>query len=189
MANKPAYRRTNYFVKKSFQSRFSFRFALLIVLEALLIAALFLYASRGTLTTGYHGSELHIERTASFFCTAVLMISIIAGIAIWIVGMGVFIVFSHRIAGPVFRLQRVLESIGKGDLTHRIKFRDKDILQDLADDLNGTVGILDERMIKLREGVREASRLAASGKPEDLLKCRENLERLKATLDSFKTSS
>lgn len=47
------------------------------------------------------------------------------------------VLISHRIAGPVYRLEKELEEINKEeDYTRRIKFRSKDELQEIADGIN-----------------------------------------------------
>jgi methyl-accepting chemotaxis protein len=43
--------------------------------------------------------------------------------------------YSHRIAGPVYRLGREADKIAQGDLCGNIKFRHKDNLTDMADSL------------------------------------------------------
>ena len=50
MDRKQPYRRRNYFIKKHFQTKFALRFAVLILVEAALIAALFFLIARGTVT-------------------------------------------------------------------------------------------------------------------------------------------
>ncbi len=170
------HRRSNYWIKKSFQSRFSLRFAVLILVEAALISVLFFFISRGTLTTGYHGSEVRVENTAYFFMTAFLMISAIAAVAMALVAMLVFIFFSHRIAGPVYHIQKSLGKIMEGNLTYRVRLRRKDELTDLAEDVNKTAQFLEKKISQMK---REIS----SRKPDG-----ETLKNLKEIVDSFKTS-
>lgn len=43
---------------------------------------------------------------------------------------------SHKIAGPVYRLEKELIEIAKGDYSRRIKFRSHDELQEIADNIN-----------------------------------------------------
>jgi methyl-accepting chemotaxis protein len=43
--------------------------------------------------------------------------------------------YSHRIAGPIFRLGKEADKIAQGDLCGNIKFRHKDNLADMADSL------------------------------------------------------
>ena len=187
MTNKP-YRRRNYFIKKSFQTRFTLRFALLIALQAALIAFLFFYFAKGTLTTGYDGSQLRIEKTASFFYQSFALIVLAVGLAVGWVAMLVFIFYSHRIAGPLFRFQKSLQEVSAGDLTGRIHLRKKDQLRDMGDSINLMTGSLDRRIAQIKREIETASKQAASGKPEDLQRLRDCLERLKETAGYFKTS-
>lgn len=180
---RPNRRRRNYFVKKSFQSSFALRFALLIAVEAFLLALLFFYMSRGTLTTAYLGNELRIERTAAFFFTTFLIITAIVAVTMALIGTLVFIILSHRIAGPVYRLQKSLEEIRRGNLTYRIHLRRKDELGDLAEDLNRVFEFLDEKMTELK---RDARRVKTGG---DTPEGREALKRIEELANAFKTST
>ncbi len=53
---------------------------------------------------------------------------------------------SNRIAGPVYRLKKVLREIADGDLTVRIKLRKRDYLQDLAQEINDATALLETRI-------------------------------------------
>ena len=180
MTNHSVSRRKNYFIKKSFQTRFSLRFVLLLALEAVLIAGPFLYAAKGTLTTGYSGTELRIENTATFFCVSFVLIVLIASIAMGLAGLLVFIFYSHRIAGPLFRFQKSLQEVTSGDLTGRIRLRHKDQLGDLGDSINQMTGSLDQKIGQLKKELHSASKQGVA---------KDSLTRLKEIADSFKTSS
>lgn len=52
--------------------------------------------------------------------------------------------YSHRIAGPSFRLLKSLERIRRGNLDFRVELRDGDELQDLADGVNRLMDWLEE---------------------------------------------
>ncbi len=174
------HRRKNYFIKRSFQTRFSLRFSLLIILEALLIIGLFWYVSKGTLTTGYSGPELRIEKTASFFYVSFILSLLIVSVAVGLVGMLMFIFYSHRIAGPLFRFQRSMREVTLGDLTGRIHLRQKDQLGDLGESINVMAQSMDQRISSLKKEIHEISKHGATP---------ESLKRLKETADSFKTST
>jgi methyl-accepting chemotaxis protein len=49
------------------------------------------------------------------------------------------IVFTHRIAGAIYRIQKSCVDIGEGDLSMNVRLREKDELHDMANDLNGMV--------------------------------------------------
>jgi len=161
MGNRLPFRRRNYFIKKKFQVNFTVKFLIIILIEAFLAAGLFLYMSKGTLTTGYLGSELRIARTYDFFLPMLLLSNlIIVGISA-VIGIAVLIFLSHRIAGPLYRFENILNSIKKGDLTQRFKLRENDQFAELANSINEHTDTLDKNMGHLKAGVMEFSQLAS----------------------------
>ncbi|MGI9430516.1 MAG: hypothetical protein ACR2NM_17785 [Bythopirellula sp.] len=55
---------------------------------------------------------------------------------------------SHRFAGPIYRLRQVILEIAQGDPPPRLKFRDFDFWQGLAEDFNRMVDQLTTRDAK-----------------------------------------
>ena len=176
------YKRRTYFLGGSFQPRLFFRLFFLIALQAVVITLFFLYEGRGTLTTGYQGDSLRIEKTMSFFLVNFVFIAAIVGIAMAIVGILTFLFFSHRIVGPIYNLRRSLEKIAAGDLTCRVRLRKKDELKDVAEALNRFTEMMDRQMGRLKKETRHAS-------AQDLAKAKETLDHLRTMADSFKTTS
>lgn len=199
--NRPSFRRRNYFIKKKFQVNFTVKFLIIILIEAFLAAGLFLYLSKGTLTTGYLGSELRIARTYDFFLPMLLLSNlIIVGISA-VIGIGVLIFLSHRLAGPLYRFENILDTIKKGDLTQRFKLREKDEFVDLANSINEHTDTLDKNMGHLKAGVMEFSQLiskmqtaltsnpSANKELERLLQeMSKKLQELEGAANYFKTS-
>jgi methyl-accepting chemotaxis protein len=69
-----------------------------------------------------------------------------------VVGMVVLHLFySHRIAGPVYRIGREAAKIAQGNLTGNIKFRRKDNLTDMADLLNDVASRYRGRMNAVKD--------------------------------------
>ena len=179
-------RRKNYFIKKKFQFNFIFRFLLLLLLEAALIAGLFMYISSNTLTTGYMDSVLKIESTPNFFFLPFLLIMLIVAIGIGIAAMVVFIMLSHRIAGPLYRFEKDLEDISSGDLTKRISLRKTDQLTELKESLNVLIDSFDHRMARIRSHVAELKELV--DKRGDPAKINRLVETLKSEIEYFKVT-
>lgn len=175
-------RRSSYMVKKKFQSSFAWRFAGLVALEAALMTALFLWISRGTVTTSYTGSELFIEGTGRHFLASFVVIGFVSAAAIAIVALATFVILTHRIAGPVHRIEEGLVEMRGGNLLHRIRLRRKDELGDLAAEVNRLSELLDSRIGDIK---KEARRAASS---KDAAETAEALRRLQALADAFKTS-
>ncbi|MEK7802884.1 MAG: methyl-accepting chemotaxis protein [Deltaproteobacteria bacterium] len=201
MGNRLPFRRRNYFIKKKFQVDFSVKFLIIILIEAFLAAGLFLYLSKGTLTTGYSGSELKIARTYDFFLPMLLLSNlIIVGISA-VIGIAVLIFLSHRLAGPLYRFENILDTIKKGDLTQRFKLREKDQFVELANSINEHTDTLDKNMGHLKAGVMEFSQLiskmqtaltsnpSANKELERLLQeMSKKLQELEGAANYFKTS-
>lgn len=181
--------RRNYFIKKGFQLDFAVKFIFLLLLEAVLIAGLFIYVSGNTLTTGYADSVLTIDRTSDFFLLPMAMIILITVVGITIAGMIVFILLSHRIAGPLYRFEKDLESIGYGDLSKRINLRKTDQLVDIKESLNALISTLDERIIRIKGVLSELKSLTDAKDPGSLPRIQSVANKLKEELDQFKVTS
>jgi len=148
-------RRRNYFIKKRFQFSFAAGFVMLLLLESLLIAAFLINLSNNTITTGYSGSVLKVERTSDFFLTSFMLGTFIVAGAIAIAGMLIFILLSHRIAGPLYRFEKTVKDIEGGDLTARIYLRKKDEIIELKEALNVLVDSMDKRIGRIKRSIHE----------------------------------
>lgn len=182
MPKKIPNRRRNYFIKKRFQIGFIYRFIALIILEAVLIAALLMFVSKGTLTTAYYGTRIQIEKTPIFFLTSFIIITLVAGIAIGLAGLVIFIYLSHRIAGPLYRFEKTLDDISKGDVSFRVNLRKADQLKDLQPPINNLLTNIDERVKKMKKDIEDGANIATDSKLKEIF------NNLKATINFFKTS-
>lgn len=68
------------------------------------------------------------------------------------------LLYSHKIAGPIFRIEKNLEAIGWGDLTVSTKFRGNDQLMSLAEDVNAMVRSLNHTVRGGAEAFEAVSR-------------------------------
>lgn len=161
MSSSPIVRRRNYFIKKKFQVDFTIKFLIIILIEVLLAIGFFIYMSRGTLTTGFIGSDFRIARTSEFFLPTLFLSSLIILAITGVIGIAVMIVMSHRIAGPLHRFENVLAEIGRGNLTYRFKLRDKDQLSELADSIAGLTVSMDNKISDAKLKINELSVLHA----------------------------
>lgn len=59
-------------------------------------------------------------------------------LALYMIGVTIFAVLaSHKLAGPIYRFERSARAVGSGDLTHRVRLRVGDELEDFRDEFNG----------------------------------------------------
>lgn len=88
-------------------------------------------------------SNMEMMLTNVFIVTsiAVVLISILGGI-----------VFSHRVAGPLYRLRKHFEAVARGETWSNVAFREKDYFDDLPKAYNEQM-----RYVRERLGIAEAS--------------------------------
>lgn len=183
--------RRNYFIKKKFQVKFISTFVILLIIEALLTAGLILYISNNTITAGYRNSALRVESTARFFFVPLIFIILIVGIAIGLAAMIVFILLSHRLAGPLYRFEQDLSEVALGDLTKKICIRKTDELNKLKETLNTIIGMFEVKMSRMQNNISEAEYLLSHKNLEeaDIEKIRKVIKILKNEIHYFKLSS
>ena len=111
-----------------------------------------------------------------------LLIAAIAGAVVGVAAMIVFIYYSHRIAGPLYRFQKSLSELTLGDLTGRVHLRRRDQLGDLGETINLLAVETDRKIGQIRKDIEEAL------ESRDPARAKEAIMRARQTLNSFKTS-
>lgn len=181
--------RKNYFVKKKFQANFVSKFLILLLLESFLIAGLFIYVSSDTITTGYLNSTLRIEKTQDFFFISLILIILITVIGIGIAGMVIFILLSHRVAGPLYRFEKALREAKDGDLTVRIDLRKTDQLTEFKESINALFISMDSRIGSIKNKLAELEELLSkSSDPQAILKIKPKINIVKDEIGYFKVT-
>lgn len=80
-----------------------------------------------------------------YFSKGNVYVLILAVIAVFLFSWRMLIL-SHRLAGPIYRLERDLEDIAKGNFSIRIKFRKKDELKSIAEGINRILDEMEKRI-------------------------------------------
>src|SRR3989338_21534 len=126
----------NYLIKRKLQTDFILKFCLLLVLACAIMSALVYLLSEKTTTTSFENLRLTVKSTADFILPALILSSFVAIILVAIATIIVFLIITHRIAGPLHRLETDLTEIAKGNLTKDIHLRKKDEFKALAAIIN-----------------------------------------------------
>jgi methyl-accepting chemotaxis protein len=180
--SKPAAnKRRQYFIDRKFQSAFMFKFFLVLVIGALLTVVITMLMTRTTLTSSFDGARLVIEKTSLAILPSVVLTSIITTAVVGLVAIVVTLLVSHKIAGPMFRFNKDIEEIARGNLQKKIQIRDGDQFAEVADKLNEMVTSLNGR---LREVQAELEQLSATASDlelpqdfvDDLEACRRGID-------------
>ncbi|MBI4055733.1 MAG: methyl-accepting chemotaxis protein [Elusimicrobia bacterium] len=135
----PSVWRRQYYVNPQIQFRFALWLILIVAVESLLV-------SWGLLRLFHVASEWQRANLPLFFFK-LLFFTIVPMVAI---NFLIAILLSHRIAGPLRRLQHAMEEICVGQSPSPVTLRSSDLLQDFAADFNLMLSVLQEK----REGLR-----------------------------------
>jgi len=153
MSNKPIFRRRKYIIQKGLQFRY-----IGLVFTLALIASL--VTGWTVFATGWHflgeklasvypqGRLVYVVRATNL---ALIRNLLLISPLIFILGL----LFSHRIAGPVYRISKTLEDISKGNLGLKIRLREGDELVDLADMINNLTDSLNKTILTDRDIVAQ----------------------------------
>ncbi|MFA5275583.1 MAG: methyl-accepting chemotaxis protein [Candidatus Omnitrophota bacterium] len=180
MENDMRKRRKIRIVKMEFQRAFILKFCAVIVLSALIILVIVYLLSLSSTTTVFENSRLMIKSTADFVLPLLILSSLVSIVAAGTVTFIITLFISHRIAGPIYRLEKDIEEANNGNLAVNIQVRKKDELQNLAKSLN--------RMIKFFRGALAELNEELEGIPESSLaeKDKNKLENARGILKKFK---
>jgi len=126
------HRRKKYFINKEFQIKFIVKFCILVIIGAV-ISGLFIYfMATSTLTTAFENSRLVIKSTADYILPSVLLASSVMIVIVGIAAILVTLFASHKIAGPLFRMEKEIKEIAQGNLNIDFHLRKNDQLKKLA---------------------------------------------------------
>ncbi|OGP21076.1 MAG: hypothetical protein A2054_00680 [Deltaproteobacteria bacterium GWA2_55_10] len=176
-------------LQRAFNLRFGLKLCLITLLGgAGLLALLYLSLDAdvgGSYTQAiYTIYDLKLRILPLIFASSYSML-VLAVVAIAVAVISVL--YSHKIAGPIFRLERNMEQIGSGDLTVSTRFRGGDQLSLLADDLNSMVRSLNHTARSATEAL-EAMRRSEDALKDLLAKEYPREEELRAAVDDLRRS-
>lgn len=155
------YQRKNFYTHKEFQLKFITKFCLLLLTSVILSTALLFFFSQGSLTSTFQNSHLAIKQTSLAILPAIIYTNLITIGLISIAAIVVTLFVSHRIFGPLVRLENELRTIGAGDLTTTVSLREKDELKGIAENVNIMTAGLHARVSAIRTEVAELHQAAA----------------------------
>jgi signal transduction histidine kinase len=172
------------FIVRKFQLKFA-AFVLLFMLLIGLVCGFIVYNSSMTVLVGKLSkvfpqhrlmaivNELNL-RLAAGFLLAIILITVAT------------VIVSHRIAGPLVRIERSLQDIGKGNLSLSVKLRKTDELQDLAQQINDMTFSLKEKL-KKPEQLTAKSLTAVESIKAELTKSQPDIAQLKFLINELES--
>lgn len=127
--------RKQYIVNKGFQARLTMIIILLVVIVANMVGGIVYFMLRTE--TGLSGlvSLLKVSSTDALLFPAIIIAQLISIFIVAFISMFV----SHRMAGPVYRFERVIESMRDGELDFTFSLREKDEFKGLAESIGALI--------------------------------------------------
>ena len=180
--------RKNYFIKKEFQTKFILKFCALVTLAAVISAVvLYLFLSH-SVTTVFKDSRIMIKPTTEFIMPGLIFSSLISVILVSLATVAVVVFISHRIAGPLYKVENSLERMGEGDVSFDIHFRRGDEVKVLSEIFNKTRRKLSGTVADMKkESTRIFSQINALKKISD--KSTAESHEIKKILDGLEKTS
>lgn len=180
MENNMRKRRRIRIVNMEFQLNFILKFCAVIIFAALTIAAIVYTLSIPSTTTVFENSRLTLKSTSDFILPILILSSLVAIIIAGLITIIITLFISHRIAGPLYRLEKDIAEVNQGNLGVEIRVRKKDELQNLAKSLNQMLKIIRNTVV---EANKELADIPAAALPD---KEQRKLENVKNILKRFK---
>jgi len=144
------WKRRNFFIKKDLQGKYMFSFFIFLVVGSIIFTLIFSLLSSNTMTIVYDNYKLQIGKTPLILIKEILSaqwIFIVAG-GFLVVVLSMFL--THRFAGPIFRFEKSIEEMTKGNLNFRIYLRAKDEGKELAEKINILIDMLSSDLKEMR---------------------------------------
>jgi methyl-accepting chemotaxis protein len=164
----PQYRRRNYFIEKSFQSKFILKFCILVVLSALLIMAALYFLAMQSTTVAIVDSRIVVKTTADFLMPVLAQTIILVTIFTSLATIVVTLFVSHKIAGPLYHFKKALKELADGDFSKDFRIRQLDQVKDLAETFDAMIHETREKIKALKENAAALEEKAGAISESDI---------------------
>jgi signal transduction histidine kinase len=185
-------KRRNYFIDKSFQTRFIIQFCSITIISSVLTIALLFWLSEGSNTVAIENTHVIVKTTADFMLPLTIQTIVIVFLLSSIGLIFLTLLFSHKISGPLYRLTQEINRLEQGDLTTRFQVRGTDQLQKFSEKLFEMCAGLRTRYTRLKQQHLQLKRLLEEKhfvlSDEEKKKVRELLSDIEEQLNYYKTS-
>jgi len=141
-------RRRKYFLPRSPQPKLLLGIAFLILILVAIAGGLFYVLANKELSIEYYKAHSTLRYVMQNLLPWLLVVNLLA----ILVTLFLAIFYTHKIAGPVYRMQKDLRKIAQGKLTLQIKTRKKDQLKELESEINRMTNEFKQNLQRVKEG-------------------------------------
>lgn len=176
-------------IEKRFELKFLLKYIVSIIAGfAIIIAALYLVLPRADVMH-YHEAISSLIKTSDALVKIFITAGLIEFVFIIFVISFISILASHKIAGPIFRLEKTLENFADGDVTKTVHFRNYDPLRNVANTFNNSLKEFTQmlRAIEQANNNMNKAREKLDGTVKSSGKFKESVVALEKEIEKFKT--
>jgi len=170
-------RRHTVYIQKKFQINFIIRFSFIAFGAMVLTSILLYFLTKDTLTTTFVSSSLAIQATSSVILQDLIITNLIVLVCFIIATVFLTLYVSHRISGPLYQIEKIIDLVSQGNLKLQVSFREGDQLKNIGAKLNNMINSLNKRIRQIQSEIGEIKDLSQSsdGKAEE---AKEKIEKL-----------
>ncbi|MBU0673813.1 MAG: methyl-accepting chemotaxis protein [Proteobacteria bacterium] len=128
-------KKLNLQIEKKFQMWLLVRILGTIFVSSIVAAGILYFYAHQEVGESFYDAHIKIRRVSDLLIPVVIAGSLVSLVS----GMLIAIFLPQKIAGPIFRIEQDLIVIRGGDLDKKIRLRDGDPLQGLAESINATI--------------------------------------------------
>ena len=147
------HRRKNVYIDKDFQTHFILKFCALVFVGAgFTIAFLYLLSLQST-TVSFVQAKVKVMTTADFLLPVLIQTVLIVMGFVSLASIGVTLIVSHKIAGPLFRFKQTFKELAGGNFSNQVRLRNGDQLAEVAGDFNQMITVVRARLIDAKKAL------------------------------------
>ena len=156
-------KRNQYFIKKTFQLKIIIRFILILIIGGFISGIVLYYSTSNELETKLNVAHITIRNTRDILLPSIILTSIIVFLLLSAVTVYTVLYLSHKIAGPLYKFEKITNEIGKGNLNVHVKLRERDELLPLQnafismkENLNSKIIVFHKNFKKIEKELNNA---------------------------------
>ncbi len=155
MFRRSAKKRKQYFIKKAFQMKVIVQFLLILFIGIIISGVCIYFLADNELQTQLFTAHLTIENTRDLLLPIIIFTSLIVLTLLSTLTVYTVLYLSHKIAGPLYRFEKITEDIGKGDLNTYVKLRKNDELLPLQTAFENMVENLKNKIMNFKNNFKK----------------------------------
>ncbi len=142
--------RRHYFIKRMFQLKMILQFIVILIIGGVILGFVLYYFADNELETKLFHAHMRILNTKDILMPTIILTFISVFILVTLITSYTVLYLSHKIAGPLYKFEKVTEEIGNGNFKVNVKLRKKDELIPLQTAFENMIEKLEIKIIKFK---------------------------------------